>query len=211
MKFGTGQSITRVEDARLLTGQGRYTDDLARPGMLYGVTLRSPYAHARIASIDTSAALEVPGVVAVYTHKDVADYGVIPCLVPLSGDVQTPRVLLADDTVRFVGDGVAFIVADSREAARAGAEAVWVDYEDLPAVASIAAAIAPDAPVIWEAAGSNTLFDWQVGDGAAVDAAIAGAAHVTRLRILQNRVAPTSMEVRAALGEFGEDGFTLTT
>lgn len=211
MKFGTGQSITRVEDARLLTGQGRYTDDLSRPGMLYGVTLRSPHAHARITSIDTSAALEVPGVVAVYTHKDVAHYGVIPCLVPLSGEVQTPRVLLADDTVRFVGDGVAFIVADSREAARAGAEAVWVDYEELPAVASIAAATAPGAPVIWEAAGSNTLFDWQVGDGAAADAAIASAAHVTRLRIIQNRVAPTSMEVRAALGEYGEEGFTLTT
>ncbi|MEI6486412.1 MAG: xanthine dehydrogenase family protein molybdopterin-binding subunit [Sphingomonadales bacterium] len=212
MKFGTGQSITRVEDARLLTGQGRYTDDLSRPGMLYGVTLRSPHAHARITGIDTSAALEIPGVVAVYTHKDVAGYGPIPCLVPLSGEVKTPRVLLADGVVRFVGDGVAFIVADSREAARAGAEAVWVDYEELPAVASIAAATAPGAAVIWEAAGSNTLFDWQVGDGAAAEAALAAAAHVTRLRIIQNRVAPTSMEVRAALGEYADgEGFTLTT
>ena len=212
MKFGTGQSTPRVEDARLLTGQGRYTDDLARPGMLYGVTLRSPYAHAEIRSIDVSAALDVPGVVAVYTHKDIEAYGPIPCLVPLSGDVKTPRLLLADDRVRFVGDGVAFVVAESREAARAGAEAIYVDYEELPAVASIAAATAPGAPAIWPQAGSNTLFDWQVGDGAAVDAAIAAAPHVTRLRILQNRVAPTSMEVRAALGEYDEAaGFTLTT
>jgi aerobic carbon-monoxide dehydrogenase large subunit len=212
MKFGTGQSIARVEDARLLTGQGRFTDDLGRPGMLHGVTLRSPYAHAEIRSIDIAAALEVPGVVAVYTHSDIASYGPIPCLVPLSGEVKTPRVLLADDRVRFVGDGVAFVVAETREAARAGAEAIYVDYAELPVVASIAAAIAADAPAIWPQAGSNTLFDWQVGDAAAVEAGLAAAAHITRLKILQNRIAPTSMEVRAALGEFDEaDGFTLTT
>ncbi|MCU0892435.1 MAG: xanthine dehydrogenase family protein molybdopterin-binding subunit, partial [Sandarakinorhabdus sp.] len=198
MKFGTGQSTPRVEDARLLTGQGCYTDDLARPGMLYGVTLRSPYAHAEIKEIDVSAALDVPGVVAVYTHRDIEAYGPVPCLVPLSGEVKTPRLLLADDRVRFVGDGVAFVVAETREAARAGAEAIFVDYAELPVVASIAAAIAPGAPAIWPQAGSNTLFDWQVGDGDAVAAAVASAPHVTRLKILQNRVAPTSMEVRAA-------------
>ena len=212
MKFGTGQSTPRVEDARLLPGQGRYTDDMARPGMLYGTTLRSPHAHAAISSIDISAALEVPGVVAVYTHADIAGYGPIPCLVPLSGEVKTPRTLLAGDRVRFVGDGVAFVVAETREAARAGAEAIWVEYEELPAVASIAAAIAPDAPKIWPQAASNSLFDWQVGNPDAVAEALANAAHVTRLRIIQNRVAPTSMEVRAALGEFdAEAGFTLTT
>lgn len=212
MKFGTGQSVTRVEDARLLTGHGRYTDDLSRPGMLYGATLRSPHAHAEIKSIDAAAALAVPGVVAVYTHKDIESYGPIPCLVPLSGEVKTPRVLLAGDRVRFVGDGVAFVVADSREAARAGAEAIAVDYEELPAVASIAAALAPGAALIWPEAKSNSLFDWQVGNPAGVEGAIAAAAHVTRLRVIQNRIAPTSMEVRAALGEYGEDeGFTLTT
>jgi carbon-monoxide dehydrogenase large subunit len=212
MKFGTGQSTPRVEDARLLTGQGRYTDDMARPGMLYGTTLRSPHAHATISSIDVSAALEVPGVVAVYTHADIAGYGPIPCLVPLSGEVKTPRTLLAATHVRFVGDGVAFVVAETREAARAGAEAIWVEYEELPAVASIAAAIAPDAPKIWPQAPSNNLFDWQVGNPDGVAEALAKAAHVTRLRIIQNRVAPTSMEVRAALGEFdAEAGFTLTT
>ena len=212
MKFGAGQSIARVEDARLLTGQGRYTDDMAAPAMLYGATLRSPYAHADIASIDVSGALAVPGVVAVYTHADIAGYGPIPCLVPLSGPVKTPRPLLADGRVRFVGDGVAFVVAETREAARAGLEAIAVDYADLPVVASIDAAIAPGAPLIWPEKGANTLFDWEAGDGAAAKAALAGATHVTRLRIVQNRIAPTSMEVRAALGQWDADtGFTLTT
>ena len=212
MKFGAGQSVKRVEDARLLTGKGKFTDDLQREAMLYGVTLRSPYGHAEITSIDTAAALALPGVVAVYTYADVADYGPIPCLVPLSGPVHTPRILLAKDRVRFVGDAVAFVVGESREAARAGAEAIEVDYSELPVVASIDAAIAADAPQIWPEANSNTLFDWQVGDGDSTATAIAGSAHVTSLRIVQNRVAPTSMEVRAALGEYdAETGFTLST
>ncbi|WP_426166315.1 xanthine dehydrogenase family protein molybdopterin-binding subunit [Sandarakinorhabdus sp. DWP1-3-1] len=202
MKFGAGQSVKRVEDVRLLTGRGNFTDDLQRDGMLYGVTLRSPYGHAEIMSIDTSAALALPGVVAVYTHDDVADYGPIPCLVPLSAPLETPRILLAKDRVRFVGDAVAFVVAESREAARAGAEAIEVDYRELPVVASIDAAIAPGAPKIWEEAASNSLFDWAVGDAEKNAAALAASTHVTRLRIVQNRVAPTSMEVRAALGEY---------
>ena len=213
MKFGSGQSVKRVEDHRLLTGHGRYTDDLQREGMLFGATLRSPYGHADIRSIDVEAARAMPGVVAVYTHEDTADYGPIPCLVPLSGKLQTPRILLAKDRVRFVGDAVAFVVAESREAARAGAEAIEVDYAELPVVASLDAAIADGAPVIWsESAKGNILFDWQVGDGDAAKAALAGSAHVTTLRIVQNRVAPTSMEVRAALGEYdAEKGFTLST
>ncbi len=209
MKFGVGQSVKRVEDHRLLTGQGRFTDDLQADGMLFAATLRSPYGHARIARIDATAARAVPGVVAVYTHADVAPLGVVPCLVPLSGAVTTPRHMLTGDTVRFVGDGVAFVVAETREAARLGAEAVEVDYDELPAVASIAAAIAPDAPKIWDAAASNSLFDWAVGDAAKTAAGIAAAAHVTRLRVVQNRVAPTSMEVRAAVGHFADGHFTL--
>lgn len=210
MKFGVGQSVRRVEDHRLLTGRGRYTDDLQPDGCLYGATVRSPYGHARVASIDTSQALEVAGVRAVYTAADVAGYGVIPCLVPLSGKVETPRTLLAADNVRFVGDAVAFVVADSREAARAGVDAVEVDYEELPVVVTVDEALAESAPIIWPDAASNSLFTWEVGDANAATAALAGAAHVTRLRIVQNRVAPTSMEVRAALGEWSEaEGFTL--
>ena len=213
MKFGAGQSVKRVEDVRLLTGKGNFTDDLQRDGMLYGVTLRSPYAHAEIKGIETSAALAIPGVVAVYTHADVADYGPIPCLVPFSAPLQTPRILLADDRVRFVGDAVAFVVAETREAARAGTEAIEVDYAELPVVASLDAALAENAPKIWAEARSNSLFDWAVGDGDAAAAALAGSAHVTALRIVQNRVAPTSMEVRAALGEYdAQTGvFTLST
>jgi carbon-monoxide dehydrogenase large subunit len=214
MKFGTsqtgvGKSVVRVEDPRLLTGRGRYTDDIQRPGMLHGVTLRSPYAHARILSIDTSGAAAMPGVRAIYTHADVAAYGPIPCLVPLSGPVQTPRPLLADGVVRFVGDGIAFVVAETREQARAAADAILVDYEELPVVATLAAAIAPDAPKIWPEAPSNSLFTWEVGDRDKTMAALQEASHVTRLRIIQNRVAPTSMEVRAAVGEASEDGYTL--
>ncbi|MGI4878249.1 MAG: xanthine dehydrogenase family protein molybdopterin-binding subunit [Janthinobacterium lividum] len=209
MKFGIGQSVTRVEDFRLLTGRGHFTDDFQPAGALYGVTLRSPYGHARIAALDTAAALAVPGVVAVYTYADIAGYAPIPCLVPLS-PVATPHNVLAGDRVRFVGDGIAFVVAESREAARAGAEAVEVDFDELPTVASVAEAIAPGAPAIWEEAGSNDLFQWQLGDAGAVDAGLSTAAHVTRLRIVQNRVAPTSMEVRAAVGQWtAADGFTL--
>jgi carbon-monoxide dehydrogenase large subunit len=211
MKFGVGQSPRRLEDERLLTGRGRYTDDFAPTGTAYAVTLRSPYGHARIRSIDTAPAKAVPGVLAVYTAADVAHYGEIPCLVPLSGPVKTPRTLLAKDIVRFVGDGVAFVVAETRAAAKAGAEAVEVDYDELPVVADIDSAIAPGAPKLWPDAASNILFDWQAGDAAATDAAIAGAAHATRLRIVQNRIAPTSMEVRAALGEWSDEtGYTLT-
>jgi carbon-monoxide dehydrogenase large subunit len=212
MKFGAGQSVKRVEDARLLTGKGVFTDDLQRDGMLYGVTLRSPYAHAEIRSIDADAARALPGVVAVYTHADIAAYGPIPCLVPLSAPLETPRILLADDRVRFVGDAVAFVVAESREAARAGSEAIEVDYAELPVVASMDAALADGAPKIWGEARSNSLFDWSVGEGDKAAEALAASAHVTSLRIVQNRVAPTSMEVRAALGEWdAETGFTLST
>ncbi|HPU15538.1 MAG TPA: xanthine dehydrogenase family protein molybdopterin-binding subunit, partial [Polymorphobacter sp.] len=211
MKFGVGQSVKRVEDFRLLTGAGRYTDDLQLPGTLFAVTLRSPYGHAVIRSIDTAPALAVEGVVAVYTYKDIAEYGEVPCLVPLSGPIKTPRTLLASERVRFVGDGVAFVVAETREAARAGAEAVEVDYDELPVVASIDAAIAPGAPKVWPDAPSNLIFDWQLGNAEGAASGIAGAHHVASLRIVQNRVAPTSMEVRAAVGEYDAgEGYKLT-
>lgn len=207
MKFGVGQSVKRVEDVRLLTGGGRFTDDTA--ATLYATTLRSPYGHARIVSIDTAAAKATPGVVAVYTHADVAHLGVVPCLVPLSGPVTTPRHMLTGDVARFVGDGIAFVVAETREAARLGAEAIEVDYAELPAVASIEAAIAPGAPKIWDAAASNSLFEWNAGNADTAAAGLAAAAHVTRLRIVQNRVAPTSMEVRAAVGAYDDGKYTL--
>ena len=212
MKFGVGQSPKRLEDERLLTGQGRFTDDFTPEGCAYGVTVRSPYPAARIAAIDTSTAKSMPGVLAVYTNEDIAEYGPIPCLVPLSGEVKTPRSLLTGGRVRHVGDGVAFVVAETRTQARLAAEAVEVDYEDLPAVASIDAAVSEGAAKVWDEAPSNVLFDWEVGDGEKADAAFANAAHVTKVRLIQNRVAPTSMEVRAAVGEYDEEtGWTFTT
>ncbi len=211
MKFGVGQSPRRVEDERLLTGRGRYTDDFQPEGTAYGVTVRSPYGHARILSIDTAEARAMPGVLAVYTAADIAHYGPIPCLVNIAGRIETHRALLTKDIVRFVGDSVAFVVAETRAAARAAAEAVFVDYEELPAVASIDTAVAAGAPAIWDEAPGNRVFHWQVGDESATSAAIASAAHVTRLRVVQNRIAPTSMEVRAALGEWSDEtGLTLT-
>ncbi len=212
MKFGTaqtgvGHSVERVEDARLLTGSGRYTDDLQLPGMAYATTLRSPYGHAEIRSIDATAARAMPGVLGIWLGDDIAEYGVLPCEVPLSAPHETPRPLLARGRVRFVGDGVAFVVAETREQARAAAEAINIDYAELPAVASIAAATAPGAALVWPAAGSNVIFNWQNGDSSAADAAIASAAHVTRLEgVVQNRVAPSSMEVRAAVGQWSDGG-----
>ncbi|MEX6723260.1 xanthine dehydrogenase family protein molybdopterin-binding subunit [Parapedomonas caeni] len=210
MKFG-GQSVRRVEDERLVTGHGRFTDDISVPGMVFGVTVRSPYGHARIGGIDTTGALAIPGVLAVYTAADMAGYGEVPCLTVMDAERPTPRPLLAVDTVRHVGDPVAFVVADSREAARQGAEAVEVDYDDLPAVESMPAALAIGAPELFPHIPGNVAFLWEAGDAAATDAAIAAAHHVTRLRVAQPRVAPTSMEVRAALGQFEDGRFTLTT
>lgn len=215
MKFGSsqtgvGKSVERVEDARLLTGAGLYTDDIMLEGAVYATTLRSPYGHAEIRSIDTSAAKAMPGVLAVYTHADIADYGDVPCVVPLSGPLVTPRPLLVKDRVRFVGDGIAFVVAETREQARAAADAIEIDFAELPAIASIAAAIAPGAAPIWPEHPGNAIFLWEAGNREAADAALEIAAHVTRLRIVQNRIAPNSMEVRAAVGEWSEaQGFTL--
>lgn len=212
IKFGLGQSALRVEDARLLTGKGRFTDDVQLDGMVYGTTLRSPYGHARILSIDTSAAKVMPGVLAVYTAADLTDYGVIPCLAPINPNAPTPRHALAADVVRFVGDGVAFVVADTRDAAKAAAEAILVDYEDLPAAATMDEAMAAGATAIWEHSPNNQLWTWHVGDKATTDTAFETAAHITKLRLVQNRVAPTSMEVRAAVGEYDDTtGYTLHT
>ncbi len=207
LKFATGQQ-QRSEDGRLVTGCGTYTDDVQLAGMAYAVTVRSPYGHARIRSIDTADAAAMPGVLLILTAADVAHLKAMPAM--MMGKLATPRPVLADTQVRFVGDPVAFVIAETREAARAAAEAVMVDYEDLPALATIEEAIAPGAPTLWPHAPGNTLFAWEVGDEAATVAAIRDAPQVTRLRIVQNRIAPTSMEVRAAVAEPAGDGrFTL--
>lgn len=211
MKFGLGQSVLRVEDQRLLTGQGCFTDDENPAGTVHGVTLRSPHGHARIIGIDTSMALSLPGVLAIYTASDIAHLGDIPCLVPLNPQAVTPRRPLTSDVVRFVGDGVAFVVAESRAQALAAAEAILVDYEPLAAHATMEEALADGAAPIWQHSPGNRLWTWSAGDAAATEAAFQAAHHITRTRVVQNRLAPTSMEVRAALGEFSADsGYTIT-
>jgi aerobic carbon-monoxide dehydrogenase large subunit len=212
MKFGAGQSIKRVEDARLVTGQGQFTDDLVADNMVHGVTIRSSYGHARIVSIDTRAALDMPGVLAVYTGADVETYKPLPNLVPLNPATLTPRVVLNKDIVRFVGDPVAFIVAETLQQARDGAEAVMVDYEELPTVTDMDEALSESAPQLWACAPKNRAWDWQIGKAEETAAALTSATHLIKRRIVQNRVAPNSMEARAALAVYDPSGgFTLFT
>jgi aerobic carbon-monoxide dehydrogenase large subunit len=219
-KFGLAQPVRRVEDPRLLKGDGRYTDDFAPAGCLRGVVLRSPHAAANLRAIDTAAAKQVPGVVAVYTHADLAAdaIGGLPCLVPLTNRDGSPAVLpphpvLADGAVRHVGDPVAFVVAETLQAGRDGAEAIAVDYDILPAVTDLASATEPGQPRVWEAAPDNICFDWGQGDQAKADALFQLAAHVTRLTVVNNRVVVASMEARAALAEYDQTGgrWRLTT
>ena len=222
MKFGIGQPLRRYEDLRLLTGKGRYTDDIAPKGTVPAVVLRSPVAHARIARLDAGAARRMPGVLLVLTGEDVAaeKLGDVPCAHPLvSRDGKprhdTPRPLLAIGKVRHVGQPVALVVAETLNAARDAAEAIEVEYEEQPAVVDSRAAIAPGAPQLFDHIPGNLVFDWDndMTDAKATDAAFAKAKRVTTLEIVNNRVVANSMEPRNALGEYdpASDRSTLTT
>ncbi|MFH5925085.1 xanthine dehydrogenase family protein molybdopterin-binding subunit [Roseomonas xinghualingensis] len=221
-KFGLSQPLRRVEDPRLLKGGGRYTDDLIPQGVAtnaaIGIILRSPHAHARILSIDTSEAAALPGVLAILTAQDWKDEGLgeIPCAIPLKNRDgtprgNTPRGALADGVVRHVGDPVAFIVAEDHQAARDAAEAIMVDYETLPSTTDLATATQPGQPQIWEGNPGNTVFDWETGNREETERLFAQAAHVTRLTIVNNRIVVSSMEGRAALAEYdtSSERFTL--
>ncbi|MGO8919949.1 MAG: xanthine dehydrogenase family protein molybdopterin-binding subunit [Stellaceae bacterium] len=211
MKFGIGQPLRRYEDLRLLTGKGRYTDDIALPGMAVAAVLRSPVAHAAIKRLDAGAARRMPGVLLVLTGAEVAadKLGDVPCVHPLvSRDGKprhdTPRPLLAIGKVRHVGQPVAFIVAESLHQARDAAEAVEVEYEELPAVVDQRTALAPGAPLLFDHIPGNLVFDWDndTTDKRATDTAFAAARHVTTLEIVNNRVVANSMEPRNALAEY---------
>ncbi|TQF83862.1 xanthine dehydrogenase family protein molybdopterin-binding subunit [Elioraea sp. Yellowstone] len=209
MKFGLSQPMRRVEDPRLLRGAGRYTDDLSLPGQSYGVVARSPHAHAVIRAIDPAPALAVPGVLGVFTGADLkkAGLGDVPCMIPLksrdgSPRAETPRPALAVGRVRHVGDPVAFVVGETPQAARDGAEALAVTYEELPSVTDLARAHDPDAPLVWETAERNLCFDWETGDRAETDRLFREAAHVTKLTVVNNRIVVASIEARAALAAY---------
>ncbi|MBN8493428.1 MAG: xanthine dehydrogenase family protein molybdopterin-binding subunit [Burkholderiales bacterium] len=210
-----GQSLRRREDARFLTGAGQYTDDVVLPGQTYGVFLRSPYAHARIKSIDTSKAKAMPGVVAIFTGADMTGVGGLPCGWLITSKDGTPmkeppHPVLAQGKARHVGDQVALVVADTYLQARDAAEAIEVDYEELTPVIdmssaeTIGSAVHDDVP-------NNVCYDWGHGDKAAVDAAFAKAAHVTSLTFHNNRLVPNAMEPRAANAHYTrhDDAYTL--
>jgi carbon-monoxide dehydrogenase large subunit len=199
-----GQSLRRREDERFLTGRGQYTDDVVLPGQTHACFLRSPHAHARIVSIDTAAARAMPGVVAIFTGRDIADsrIGGLPCgwlIHSRDGSPmkEPPHPIIAADKVLHVGDQVALVVAESALQAKDAAEAIAVEYEVLPAVVDAARA-AGAATAIHEAAPDNVCYTWGHGDEAATDAAFARAAHVTRLEFRNNRLIPNAMEPRAA-------------
>jgi aerobic carbon-monoxide dehydrogenase large subunit len=209
LRFGSGQTVRRIEDPALVTGRGSFTDDLHRDGQLHMVFVRSPYAHARILSIDIAAALAVPGVVAVYTGAELVAAGVQPLAGPppiLKRPAGQPpaspvRRALAHDVARYVGEAVAAVVAESRQAAIDGAEAVFVDYEDLPAVTDPVAAMAPGAPALCPQAPDNIVAEMRSGDAAATDTAFAAATHVVAIDLVNQRLAPSAMEPRVVLGE----------
>ncbi|HTW29130.1 MAG TPA: xanthine dehydrogenase family protein molybdopterin-binding subunit [Acetobacteraceae bacterium] len=206
---GIGARILRKEDLRFLTGRGSYVADAKRPGMAYGVFLRSPHAHAALRGIDASAALALPGVLAVLTGAELgADkVGGIPCGWGITDRHGAPmkepaHPALAQGKVRHVGDPVAFVVAETLEMARQAAELVLVEYETLAAVVGLLEAIRPGAPLLFDEVPGNLCADWALGDAAAVEAAFAGAAHVARLSLVNNRLVGNPMEPRAAIAEY---------
>jgi carbon-monoxide dehydrogenase large subunit len=210
-----GRSVERKEDYRFLTGAGQYTDDITLPQQSYACFLRSPHAHARIRSIDTGAARASHGVLGVFTGKDLAGIGGLPCgwlIKSIDGSpMKEPKhPVLAEDKVRHVGDQLALVVAESVAEARAAAALIEVDYEVLPAVVDTATA-AKTKTAVHDIAPDNVCYTWAIGDRSAVDAAFARAAHVTRLSIVNNRLIPNAIEPRAANAAYSraDDSYTL--
>ena len=208
-RFGSGQTVKRVEDASLLVGRGQFVDNVTIAGATHIAFLRSPYAHARIASIDTAAAAAMPGVLAVYSGAQLRAAGVKPMpkaagFQRANGDppASAARHALAVDTVRFVGEAVAAVVAESREAARDAVEAVLIDYDERPAVVDPVRATAPGAPVLCPDAPDNIAAEMRHGDAKATEAAFAAAAHTVSLDLVNQRLAPSPMEPRSIVAWF---------
>src|SRR5690242_16004015 len=217
-KYGVGQPVRRKEDDTLVRGQGKYTDDFSLPRQAYGWLARSSHAHGILRSVDTEAAKGMPGVLGVWTGADLAAAGYKPfvCGLPLKSRdgtplLQTNRMPLATDKVRYVGDPVAFVVAETLAQAKDAAEAVEMDIESLPAVTDATEAAKPGAPQLYDNIPNNVALDYHYGDTAKIDAAFAGAAHVTKLDIVNTRVAVVAMEPRVGRGHYekASDRFTL--
>ena len=216
-KFGVGQPVRRSEDPKLVRGEGRYADDVNAPGQAYAVMVRSRDAHGIIRSIDADAARKMPGVLAVLTAADLAAYGPFKCTMPLknrdgSPIRYTPRPALSSDKVRFVGDPVACVIAETVDQAKDAAEAVALDVEPLPVVLNPAEAVKPGAPLVFDEVPNNVALDFHFGDAAKVAEAFAKAKHVTRLKTSNQRMIVAPMEPRAAIGEYeaASEKWTLT-
>ena len=211
-----GKSILRKEDVRFLTGTGQYTDDVDVHGATHAYFLRSPHAHAKIAAIDTARAKSMPGVVAIFTGDDLEGVNGLPCGWLITGTDgkpmnEPPHPVLAKGKVRHVGDPVAIVIAHTRHQAKDAAEAIAIDYEVLPAVANAVDALKSGAPQVHDEAPGNRCYTWALGDKAAVDAAFAGAAHVTKLDLVNNRLVANAIEPRAAVASYNraDDSYTL--
>ena len=211
-----GQSVRRKEDYRFLTGTGQYTDDINPQHHTHAWFLRSPHAHARIRGIDTARAKAAPGVIAILTGDDLTGINGLPCGWLITGTdgqpmKEPPHPILAQGKTRYVGDGVALVIAETPDQAKDAAELIAVDYEVLPAVVNPVDALKSGAPVIHDGAPGNKCYTWALGDKAAVDAAFAGAAHVTKLDIVNNRLIPNAIEPRAAVASYSraDDSYTL--
>src|SRR3954470_3886851 len=210
-----GERIKRVEDPKFITGKGRYLDDIKLPSMAYMAILRSPYANANIRSIDTSAAKSMPGVLSVIVGADIP-YNPMPMAWPAGGsagiqnNISTPRTL-ATDSVKWTGEGVAAVVAESEAQAYDAIDAIAVDWEPLPAVVDAEKAMEPGAPQLHENAPNNVVFEWSVGDKAGTDAAVDRAEVVVRQRVVNQRLIPNPMEVRVNIGWYnpGTDEYTI--
>ena len=208
-RYAVGQPVTRKEDPVLLRGEGRYSDDISLPGQVHAVMVRSNAAHGIIRSIDTDAARDMPGVLAVLTGRDLIEAGMgnLPSGMSFKmrdgTDMPKPeQPILTTDKVRFVGDPVALVVAETVKQAKDAAEAVFVDIDTLPAVTDAASAAEPGAPLVHDTTAGNVILDFHHGDTAAVEAAFASAAHVTKLKIRNSRVVVCAMEPRSAIGEY---------
>jgi carbon-monoxide dehydrogenase large subunit len=219
-KFGIGQAVRRVEDQRFITGHGRYIDDIDVAGQAYGALLLSPHAHARIKRVDTAKAKAAPGVLAVLTGTDaVAEKlgsftaHLMPEDVGAPKGFRTFQPLLVADRVRFSGDRVAYVVAETAAQARDAAELIAVEYETLPAIVDLEDAAKPGATKVWDENADNVAFRLRFGNQEATDAAFASAKHVVKLRVVNNRLSPVAMEPRVAIGQYDriEDAYTLHT
>jgi carbon-monoxide dehydrogenase large subunit len=206
---GIGASVKRREDHRFLSGTGRYTDDMNRPRQTHASFKRSDIAHGRIRGINLEAARAMPGVIAIFTGEDFATDGIggIPCGWQIHNKDGSPMAepghpVLAQGKVRFVGDAIAMVIAETKGQAKDAAEAIELDIETLPAVASLQAAMGEGAALVHDEVPGNLCFDWHIGDAAAVEAAFAGAYKIAKLDLVNNRLVPNAMETRSAIGEY---------